>query len=81
MVFVPFPTPVFDAEGNFAGAVNLRMDVTEHRKPEYLRSQPERCRRLARTMTDSGTVETLLMSVKYDEQALRYARQGKAFAG
>lgn len=82
IVFVPFPTPVFDDQGNFTGAVNLLMDVTEQRKPEYLRSQAERCRRLARGMTDRATAETLLlMSVKYDEQALRYARQGKALGG
>lgn len=82
IVFVPFPTPLFDDEGRLAGAVNLLMEVTEQRKPEYLRSQAERCRRLARTMTERGTAETLLlMSVKYDEQAQRYGHQGKAFVG
>lgn len=78
IVFVPFPTPLFDHQGDFRGAVNLLADVTEQRKPEYLNDQAERCRRLARTMTDARTVETLLlMSVKYDEQALKYRRHGK----
>ena len=79
IVFVPFPTPLFDDQGDFRGAVNLLVDVTEQRKPEYLKDQAERCRRLARTMTDPQTVETLLlMSVKYDEQALKYRRHGKS---
>lgn len=78
IVFVPFPTPLFDDQGEFRGAVNLLADVTEQRKPEYLKEQAERCSRLAKAMTDPQTVDTLLsMSVKYDEQALKYARQGK----
>lgn len=79
IIFVPFPTPLFDAKEDFVGAVNLLLDVTEQRNPEYLEGQAERCRRLARTMTDQKTAEMLLsMSLKYDEQALKYSRQGKA---
>jgi PAS domain S-box-containing protein len=73
--FVPFPTPLFDQAGNFAGAVNLLMDVTEERKPEYLRAQAERCRRLAAEISDRQTSESLwLMAAKYDEQSLRFTR-------
>ena len=32
--FVPYPTPLFDEDGNLAGAVNLLMDVTAQRRPE-----------------------------------------------
>lgn len=32
--FVPFPTPLYDAEGRLAGAVNLLVDVTEQREAE-----------------------------------------------
>ena len=72
--FVPYPTPLFDADGNLAGAVNLLLDVTEQRKPDYLREQAERCRRLAQGMTDPQTVEALtLMAAKYDEQARRFS--------
>ena len=32
--FVPYPTVVFDAEGNLAGAINVLVDVTERRRVE-----------------------------------------------
>ena len=72
--FIPYPTPLFDGAGKLAGAVNLLLDVTEQRKPEYLRAQAARCRRLAGSSTDRDLAETLqLMAAKYDEQSLRFA--------
>jgi PAS domain S-box-containing protein len=77
--FVPFPTPLFDCDGNLAGAVNLLMDVTAQRSPSYLRAQAARCRRLAAAIGDLATMETLqLMAAKYDEQALRLGRGAHA---
>jgi hypothetical protein len=32
--FVPYPTPLFDEDGNLAAAVNLLLDVTEQRGPK-----------------------------------------------
>jgi PAS domain S-box-containing protein len=73
--FVPFPTPLFDGAGQFSGAVNLLLDVTEQRKPEYLRRQAQRCRQLAAACTDQDLAETLqLMAAKYDEQSLKMTR-------
>ena len=73
--FIPFPTPLFDGAGELAGAVNLLLDVTEQRKPEYLRSQAQQCRQLAATCTEHDLAETLLlMAAKYDEQSLKLAR-------
>jgi PAS domain S-box-containing protein len=73
--FIPFPTPLFDAAGEFSGAVNLLLDVTEQRKPEYLRTQAARCRQLAAACTAVDLAETLqLMAAKYDEQSLKLAR-------
>jgi PAS domain S-box-containing protein len=73
--FQPYPTPLFDEAGIFVGAVNILVDVTNERKPEYLRDQAERCRRLSRSINDEGAVETLeQMAVRYDEQALRAQR-------
>ena len=70
--FVPFSTPLFDADGNLAGAVNLLLDITEQRKPEYLHEQAERCRRLGAACGDLNRAEALaLMAAKYDEQALK----------
>ena len=71
--FVPYPTPLFDGAGNLVGAVNMLIDVTEQRQQaRYLHDQAGRCRRLADASIDQQTVETLtLMSVKYDERALK----------
>ena len=32
--FVPYPTPLYDAAGNLAGAVNMLVDVTEQKRTE-----------------------------------------------
>ena len=73
--FIPYPTPLFDGAGQFAGAVNLLLDVTEQRKPEYLQTQALRCRQLAASCTAPELAETLqLMAAKYDEQSLKLAR-------
>lgn len=74
--FAPFPTPYYDADGNFAGAVNLLLDITPHRGPAYLRDQAARCRRLAYSVTDLAAAETLsLMAAKYESGALKLSRR------
>jgi PAS domain-containing protein len=45
--FMPFPTPLFAADGAFEGAVNMLIDITEPRLAGDLRDQAARCRRLA----------------------------------
>lgn len=73
--FIPYPTPLFDADGKLVGAVNLLLDVTRERNPIFLRDQAERCRRLSKASTDSGVADTLsLMAAKYDEHALKLSR-------
>ena len=73
--FIPFPTPIFDEDGNVAGAVNLLLDVTRQRGAAYLHEEAERCRRLADSVGDRNTVETLsLMAAKYDEHAAKLKR-------
>jgi PAS domain S-box-containing protein len=73
--FVPFPTPLFDRDGNLAGAVNLLLDVTRQRTPEYLRHQADKCRNLATACGAQDITETLtLMAAKYDEQAIKLTR-------
>jgi PAS domain S-box-containing protein len=32
--FMPYPTPIFDAEGNLLGAVNMLVDISEQKKAE-----------------------------------------------
>jgi PAS domain-containing protein len=56
--FIPYPTPLFDRDGAFSGAVNLFIDVT-HEQAGELAEQAARCRRLARATTDIRASEIL----------------------
>lgn len=68
--FVPYPTPLLDKSGEMVGAINLLLDVTEQRQVDGLRSQAERCRRLAKGIGNPRTVDTLMeMAVDYEAQA------------
>jgi PAS domain S-box-containing protein len=68
--FQPFPTPLFDEDGHFAGAVNMLIDISDRKRAAYLAEQAQRCRRLARTIGDTVTVATLTrMADEYDSQA------------
>ena len=68
--FVPYPTPLYDREGTFIGAVNLLLDVTQRRDPDYLRRQSARCRRLAAELLDRQLASTLeRMAETYEAQA------------
>jgi PAS domain-containing protein len=70
--FRPFPTPLFDAEGNFIGALNMLVDVTDLRRADELRIQAARCRRLANAGLDRRTLDSLRdMAGELDEQADR----------
>ena len=46
VAFKPYPTPLFDEEGELTGAINMLIDVTDEQS-EALHEQAERCRRLA----------------------------------
>jgi len=73
--FRPYPTPLFDADGAVIGAVNLVMDVTDRKQVAHLRSQAERCRRLARSIEDASTRKTLsTMAEDYEERARSLVR-------
>jgi PAS domain-containing protein len=68
--FMPYPTPIFDSEGKLLGAVNILVDVTDRRQAEFLRSQARRCRRLAISVCDQQTADTLtLMAAEYEQKA------------
>jgi PAS domain S-box-containing protein len=51
VAFRPYPTPLFDSHGNFTGAVNMLIDVSDE-QAEALADQANRCRRLADAMYD-----------------------------
>jgi PAS domain-containing protein len=70
VIFAPYPTPLLDEAGTVIGAVNILIDVTDERQAGELRAQALRCRRLARSMTDQRTLDTLLlMAGEYEEKA------------
>jgi PAS domain-containing protein len=68
--FLPFPTPLFDAEEQFTGAVNMLIDVTASKRVTLLREQARRCRRLAISVDDEQTAHTLNgLAAGYEEEA------------
>ncbi len=70
VMFTPYPTPLFGEDGDIVGAVNILIDVTDHRQAGALRAQAMRCRRLAQSLTDRQAVDTLLvMAREYDAKA------------
>ncbi len=70
VMFTPYPTPLIDDKGEVSGAVNILIDVTDHRQAGALRAQAMRCRRLALAMTDQQAIDTLsLMAAEYDGKA------------
>lgn len=67
--FMPYPTPLFDGSGTMTGAVNLLIDVTAE-QDEALRSQAERCWRLAKSVTDPSASRVLGdMAISYESSA------------
>jgi PAS domain-containing protein len=67
---VPYPTPLFDRDGALCGAVNLLVDISDQRNPDYLVERADQCRQLADEVHDPHASEMLaLMAAKYSEQA------------
>lgn len=46
VAFRPYPTPLFDSDGELTGAINMLIDVTQE-QTQVLHEQADRCRRLA----------------------------------
>ena len=68
--FRPYPTPLFDAHGNFIGAVNMLIDVSDE-QAQALSDQANRCRRLADAMYDRHTSSVLsTMAEGFERTAL-----------
>jgi PAS domain S-box-containing protein len=58
VAFRPYPTPLFDSEGNFTGAINMLIDVSDE-QADALSDKAERCRRLADATYDREITEIL----------------------
>ena len=68
--FAPYPTPVFDDAGAFIAAVNLLVDITGWPEREQSLQEARRCRRLARTVSDTQTIDSLeTMAKEYEAKA------------
>lgn len=58
VAFRPFPTPLFDSHGNFTGAVNVLIDVSDQ-QADALHEEADRCRRLADATYDREVSKVL----------------------
>jgi PAS domain S-box-containing protein len=58
VAFRPYPTPLFDRDGNFTGAINMLIDVSDE-QVGALSDQAERCRRLADATYDRQVSDIL----------------------
>jgi PAS domain-containing protein len=68
--FMPFPTPLFAADGAFEGAINMLIAITEREQAGELRDQAARCRRLAAGCGDTGVRKTIeRMAMEYEIKA------------
>ena len=75
--FEPFPTPYFDRDGDFAGAVNLLVDLGADTRLAELEQQARKCRRLASGISDPRMIESLrLMAAEYEDEARRLRGEG-----
>jgi PAS domain S-box-containing protein len=74
VAFRPYPTPLFDEQGNFTGAVNLLIDVSDQ-QAEALADQASRCRRLADAMYDRTTSKVLSSMAEGFERTARDLEQ------
>lgn len=75
IAFLPYPTPLFDSGGNFTGAINMLVDVTDE-QVEALNEQAERCRRLADSTYNREMSAILVeMAAGYEQTADALAKK------
>ena len=69
VAFRPYPTPLFDDDGQLTGAVNMLVDVTDEQS-EVLHEQADRCRRLAAALyTRESTIVLEQMAERFERSA------------
>ena len=73
VAFMPYPTPIV-SNGHLLGAVNILVDITDPAQAQALLAQANRSRRLARSVTDDDTAQTLeRLAVEYEAKAAMLA--------
>lgn len=76
VAFRAYPTPLFDSHGNFTGAVNMLIDITDQ-QAEALTEQASRCRRLANAMYDRDASKVLSnMARSFERSAQKLGNRG-----
>jgi PAS domain-containing protein len=69
VAFRPYATPLFGKSGEFIGAINMLIDISDEQS-EALEEQATRCRRLANATDDTSAREILRsMAAGYDQTA------------
>ena len=67
---MPYPTPIFDEDGNLRCAVNMLIDLSDRRQSELLRVQAAKCRWHARSIGDERAATALTkLAEEYDAKA------------
>jgi hypothetical protein len=67
--FMPYPTPLYDQEGQMTGAVNMLIDVSEE-QAGALAAQAKHCNRLAASICDARATKILRdMADGYDRNS------------
>lgn len=77
VAFRPYPTPLFDPEGNLTGAINMLIDVSDE-QAEALSAQAAKCRRLAGATYNREMAEMLgNMAAGYERTAHELANSAR----
>jgi PAS domain S-box-containing protein len=80
VAFRPYPTPLFDKDGDLIGAANMLVDVTGE-QTDALHAQADHCRRLAEATYDRQTSKVLGdMADGFDRTADELTAQRRAQA-
>lgn len=76
VIFRPYPTPIFNRDGDLRCAVNVLIDITDSRQAESLRAQAEKCRWHARWIGDERASKALKnLAEEYDAKAAQLTKR------
>lgn len=76
--FVPFPTAIFGDGGEFLGAVNMLIDITELRQADELRERAQQAKRLVGFLADRTAIDALnAVAAECDTKASELEAKGR----
>jgi PAS domain S-box-containing protein len=75
VLFQPSPTPLYDKDGDFIGAINILVDIGDRKPARPLWTEAARYRRLAKSILDERAAEDMdALATAYESGALNLAR-------